>query len=343
MAFPDHAGERGARRRARASLVAAAVVHAGSRSAWARRCAPRRWCVGLVLPLVRTRPRRGAVQRLGLLAARRALRRLPHAALRRCCASGADGWRWVLVHGLHRPWARTTGGYFAGRAFGRHKLLPAVSPSKTVEGAHRRPSPARSLIALLCRAASSSRSSAAGEAIGARRSSSSVLAQLGDLCESALKRAFGAKDSGWIIPGHGGILDRLDSLLFPFVFVYYYCGRCRGRLRVLDGHSRRRHAASPFIVVLGVLVFVHELGHFLVAKRLGVQVLRFSIGFGPVLFARRRGETEYALSAIPLGGYVKMLGEDDDDEPRRRAEPERAFSTSRCWKRARDRRSPGRR
>ncbi|HEV7734806.1 MAG TPA: RIP metalloprotease RseP [Candidatus Binatia bacterium] len=81
-----------------------------------------------------------------------------------------------------------------------------------------------------------------------------------------------------------------------------------------------------FIVALGVLVFVHELGHFTVAKRLGVKVLRFSIGFGPVLFARKRGETEYALSIMPLGGYVKMLGEEDDDEGDVASEPERAFS-----------------
>src|SRR6185295_19059402 len=66
--------------------------------------------------------------------------------------------------------------------------------------------------------------------------------------------------------------------------------------------------AAAFIVALAVLVFVHELGHFLTAKRLGVKVLRFSIGFGPVIWRRQRGETEYAISAIPLGGYVKMLG-----------------------------------
>jgi regulator of sigma E protease len=82
-----------------------------------------------------------------------------------------------------------------------------------------------------------------------------------------------------------------------------------------------------FVVALGALVFVHELGHFTVAKRLGVKVLRFSIGFGPVLFSRRTGETEYAVSAIPMGGYVKMLGEDDDDDIAALAEPERAFST----------------
>src|SRR5579875_1608398 len=71
---------------------------------------------------------------------------------------------------------------------------------------------------------------------------------------------------------------------------------------------------GAFAVALGVLVFVHEVGHFLVAKRVGVKVLRFSIGFGPILLARRRGETEYALSAMPLGGSVKMLGEEDEDE-----------------------------
>jgi regulator of sigma E protease len=64
-----------------------------------------------------------------------------------------------------------------------------------------------------------------------------------------------------------------------------------------------------FLFVLGVLVFVHELGHFLVARWHGVRVLTFSLGFGPKLLSWRRGDTEYAISAIPLGGYVKMAGE----------------------------------
>lgn len=76
-----------------------------------------------------------------------------------------------------------------------------------------------------------------------------------------------------------------------------------------------------FVVALGALVVVHELGHFGVAKRVGVKVLRFSVGWGPIVARRMWGETEYALSAVPLGGYVKMLGEDDDtgvaDEPTR--------------------------
>jgi regulator of sigma E protease len=64
-----------------------------------------------------------------------------------------------------------------------------------------------------------------------------------------------------------------------------------------------------FLFVLGVLVFVHELGHFLVARWHGVRVLTFSLGFGPKLLKWRGGDTEYAISAIPLGGYVKMAGE----------------------------------
>lgn len=70
----------------------------------------------------------------------------------------------------------------------------------------------------------------------------------------------------------------------------------------------------PFLVLLGVLVFVHELGHFLVAKRLGIKVLKFSLGFGPTLVGRKWGDTEYVISAIPLGGYVKLYGEDPEEE-----------------------------
>jgi regulator of sigma E protease len=66
------------------------------------------------------------------------------------------------------------------------------------------------------------------------------------------------------------------------------------------------------IIVLGVLIFVHELGHFAAAKAVGVEVQRFSIGLGPRVFGFQRGETEYVLSAIPLGGYVKMGGMDDE-------------------------------
>ena len=68
-----------------------------------------------------------------------------------------------------------------------------------------------------------------------------------------------------------------------------------------------------FLFVLGVLIFVHELGHFMAARRLGIRVLTFSLGFGPKLFGVRRGDTEYCVSVIPLGGYVKMAGENPDD------------------------------
>lgn len=69
-----------------------------------------------------------------------------------------------------------------------------------------------------------------------------------------------------------------------------------------------------FIVVLGVLIFVHEVGHFIFAKLFGVGVEKFSLGFGPKLVGWKKGETEYLISAFPLGGYVKMVGEGDDAE-----------------------------
>lgn len=69
-----------------------------------------------------------------------------------------------------------------------------------------------------------------------------------------------------------------------------------------------------FIIVLGILVFVHEFGHFVLAKRAGVRVETFSLGFGPRLFGWKKGETDYRISAVPLGGYVKMTGEDPKEE-----------------------------
>jgi len=128
-------------------------------------------------------------------------------ALLAALRAGTDGLAWVIA-ALVITWANDTCAYFAGRAFGRHKLYPTVSPNKTWEGF-----------------AGGFLGSVGGLFIA--RILFPVLrpmdcVPLGDLCESMLKRAYGKKDSGVLIPGHGGILDRLDALLFnaPVVYVY---------------------------------------------------------------------------------------------------------------------------
>jgi regulator of sigma E protease len=85
-----------------------------------------------------------------------------------------------------------------------------------------------------------------------------------------------------------------------------------------------------FLFVLGVLIFVHELGHFLVARRHGVRVLTFSLGFGPKILRVTRGDTEYCVSVIPLGGYVKMAGESPEDQ--RSGQPDEFLSKTK-WQR----------
>jgi phosphatidate cytidylyltransferase len=122
---------------------------------------------------------------------------------------------WILLT-LVVTWLNDTGAYFAGRAFGRRKLYPRISPSKTVEGA------------VGGFAASVGGALAVkmlflpqlpwwgATAIGA---GGALLGPLGDLSESMLKRAYGAKDSGEMLPGHGGLLDRIDALLFTAPFV----------------------------------------------------------------------------------------------------------------------------
>ena len=85
-------------------------------------------------------------------------------------------------------------------------------------------------------------------------------------------------------------------------------------------------------VLLGVLIFVHEVGHFILAKLMGVKVLKFSLGFGPKILGKKFGETEYLLSAVPLGGYVKMLGEEPGEELAE-ADRNRAYNAQPVWKR----------
>jgi regulator of sigma E protease len=87
------------------------------------------------------------------------------------------------------------------------------------------------------------------------------------------------------------------------------------------------------IVVLGILVFIHELGHFLFAKKLGVGVITFSLGFGPKLLGRKIGETQYQIAAVPLGGFVKLIGENPEEEVKEEDRP-RSFSAQPVWKRA---------
>ena len=127
--------------------------------------------------------------------------------------------RWWVIFVVTIGMAGDTGGYAVGHALGRHKLMPRVSPGKTIEGAVG--IVATSLLAgAVCKLVFLRQ--LGWSEILLLSALMAVLGQLGDLSESIMKRTFGAKESGWLFPGHGGVLDRIDSLLFPVVFLYYY-------------------------------------------------------------------------------------------------------------------------
>ena len=89
-----------------------------------------------------------------------------------------------------------------------------------------------------------------------------------------------------------------------------------------------------FLVVLAVLIFVHELGHFLSAKLFGIRVDEFAIGFPPQIVSWKKGETKYVLNLIPFGGYVKIFGENPDEESISGADSKRSFVNAKRWKQA---------
>jgi phosphatidate cytidylyltransferase len=141
---------------------------------------------------------------------------LPHFAL--VHGLSPDG-PYLVVYLIAVGMAGDTSGYFVGHAWGHHKLIPRVSPGKTVEGAIA--IVAGSVLAgavaklLILPGWSWSKALWLSGLLG-------LIGQLGDLSESVMKRTFGAKDSGHLFPGHGGVLDRIDSLLFPVVVLYYH-------------------------------------------------------------------------------------------------------------------------
>jgi phosphatidate cytidylyltransferase len=146
----------------------------------------------------------------------------PIAALR----VGPSGLQWV-ISALVITWANDTCAYFAGRLLGRHKLHPAVSPNKTWEGFAGGAVGSVGGMFIARWVAFPALTFADCLALGLL---GAVLGPLGDLCESMLKRAHGVKDSGTLIPGHGGLLDRVDALLFNAPAVYLYVVLVRGLL-----------------------------------------------------------------------------------------------------------------
>ncbi len=131
-----------------------------------------------------------------------------------------NGWIWLIIM-LFCTWSNDTGAYLVGRRWGRRRLAPELSPGKTVEGAMGGLLAcllAAWVVALFYTQLPLGLLLLLGLIIG-------MAAQVGDLVESAIKRQTGVKDSGRLIPGHGGILDRFDSMLFTAPLVYYYVGR----------------------------------------------------------------------------------------------------------------------
>ena len=151
----------------------------------------------------------------------------------------------------------------------------------------------------------------------------SIIGQIGDFAASSIKRYVDVKDYSNLIPGHGGMLDRIDSLMFLAPFAYVFLTMILLEVKLINFIVN----TLKIIFLLGFLIFIHEGGHFCVAKLCKIKVKEFAIGFGKIIWQKQGKETKYTLRLIPLGGFCSMEGEDEESED------DRAFSKASVWKR----------
>lgn len=159
---------------------------------------------------------------------------LSYAVRLRNLPAGGESWQGIalVAFPLLLTWISDSCGYFFGRAWGRHRLMPTVSPGKSIEGA------VAGIVGTVVAGAvygwlvleRGAQLPIGGLAGGIGGAVVSVVAQLGDLAESLIKREAGVKDSGGFFPGHGGVLDRLDSLFFTFPVGFWYLSGLLGRV-----------------------------------------------------------------------------------------------------------------
>ena len=236
---------------------------------------------------------------------------------------GMENGRYLVWFAIIAAWGTDTFAYIIGKRFGKHKFSE-VSPKKSIEGCIAGIVGAV-IIALIYTYAINmvNEFNYSYLYVTIFTIILSIIGQIGDFAASSIKRYVDVKDYSNLIPGHGGMLDRIDSLMFLAPFAYVFLSMILLEVKLINFIVN----ALKIIFLLGFLIFIHEGGHFCVAKLCKIKVKEFAIGFGKIIWQKQGKETKYTLRLIPLGGFCSMEGEDEESDD------DRAFSKASVWKR----------